>query len=92
MVLPFLAAIVHSIMGWRAISANHCSKQLRDAQYQAFMSAIFTLFFFDVTVVVMEIIPGAPPWHPYNLTLLSVGAPIYLALMSLAMYPGHKGS
>ncbi|MBI3861596.1 MAG: hypothetical protein HY290_06845 [Planctomycetia bacterium] len=90
-ILPVAAVILRGAIGWRAIARNHCSESFRRVQQNAFVFAVGMLFLFDVTTVLMQVLKkGALVWGPENLTALVVGAPVYLTLMSIAMYPGRS--
>ncbi len=86
-VMPIAAFLLRLRFGNHAIRSNGCGWLLKSTQYIAFGVGICLLCILDGFVVLHLVAPPGggvlDDWRPLFITYL-----VYLALMTLAMYPG----
>jgi hypothetical protein len=94
--VPTMAFFIRIYIGKKHIFENGCSPRFRRFQCGAFCLAILPLVLIECILtlaVLMPLNPQAPPNGPrfsqVSWILLVLYMPIYLPLMTLAMYPGR---
>jgi hypothetical protein len=87
--LPIAAFLLRLRIGKRQIDSNRCSVAVRKFQFCVFFVGILPLVLIDCVIVLSHLMPnGALFATSGDLLVWAVLAAIYLASMTVAMYPG----
>jgi hypothetical protein len=91
--LPIAAFLLRLRIGKRQIDSNRCSVAFRKFQFCVFFVGILPLVLIDCVIVLSHLMPnGALFATSGDLLVWAVLAAIYLASMTVAMYPGSAGA
>jgi hypothetical protein len=91
--LPIAAFLLRLHIGKRQIDSNRCSVAVRKFQFCVFFVGILPLVLIDCVIVLSHLMPnGALFATSGDLLVWAVLAAIYLASMTVAMYPGSAGA
>lgn len=91
--LPIAAFFVRLAIGIRHIAANHCAIAVRRLQYFVFCLGIFLLIGVDTLLILSHEMPkGAMFANTTDYLAFASLFSIYLASMTIAMYPGRVHS
>jgi hypothetical protein len=91
--LPIAAFLLRLRIGKRQIDSNRCSVAVRKFQFCVFFVGILPLVLIDCVIILSHLMPnGALFATSGDLLVWAILAAIYLASMTVAMYPGSAGA
>lgn len=85
------AAVTRLYFGVQHIKANYCSTGMRFVQKSTLVLAMFLMAITEIMMILTSLLPAEGGINdPSDLMIISIIMAIYLALMTVAMYPGRE--